>query len=623
MTEEQLPEDSASQTNAPWTLFGMPFHRKIRTGEKHVPWSAVFLLSMMWFTWGFNLFAGGQALTFTIQKYNKDPRIISLILTVAGVIMIGPLISYVSDQVWTRAGRRRPFLIVAWIGGFLSMTSFAFLPQVAGTINQVLVAVGLHPVGELVVLAVTIACYRKMLDGMATIEPLFLECVPPHQRGRFWAMRGMVYTLAITMFYQALWPHFDDQVDMFRWLGRPDVLSLTGEQLIYILAAGLFLLTGFFLVFCVQETRMPQAPNKSFRTLFFGERRPSVAMESNMPAASLDDALVEQSSLMTRLKQIPIVAFVASFARDVFLKKENYPYYIVLIIPAIETMVWGSFGSLMENDQFGYSKQAQASYGFPSQILSFLVLTPFAGWYSDIRVKVRWWLRILLLAVSAASFVTMLWVLKTYSPTDIREVPSFVILFAVAALTILSVGTLYVTLVETMLDWVGREHARAWVSLLTIVKSMVNVLVLYAFIKCSPGGILPIMVWMVFGVIGGTLGALIGTFIGPMIYDYMPRSQMGTINAGSGLISTVIAFGAANLGAWWIVFYSSNIHKPAHTDYDYTSMYLLQFILFLPAIVAKVYFIRLIVKGKMKKWGTMEVEDPEEAIIEEKAAHIA
>ncbi|MEI8194586.1 MAG: hypothetical protein WCI73_01620 [Phycisphaerae bacterium] len=610
------------------------FHRKIRTGEKHIPWSAVFILTMMWFTWGFNLFAGGSALTFTIRKYSRDPRIITLVMTIAGVIMLGPLISYISDQVWTRAGRRRPFLLVAWLGGFLSMLAFAFLPQIAGVINYVLVVVGLYPVGELAILAVTIACYRKMWDGCATIEPLFLECVPPQQRGRFWAMRGMLFTLAVTIFYQILWPRFDDQMDMFLWLGHPDVLHLTGEQSIYILAAGLFLLTGLFLVFCVEEKRMPQAPNKSFRVLFLGERKlvaansttddPDAVPDSNSEVVPLNHKRVGAKSLgiMERLKQIPIVVFIASFAKDVFLKTENYPYYIVLIIPGIEAGVWGNFNGLMQNDQFRYSKQTQADWAFPLQMLSFLVLTPFAGWYSDVRVKIRWWLRILLLLVSAGSFAAMIWVVKTYSLPDIRETPGFLIVALVTVLTAVSMGTLYVPLVETLLDRVGREHARAWVSLLTVIKSMINVVALYIYIQCSPGQVPPIMAWVVFAVINGTLGTLIDTFVGPMIYDYMPRSQMGTINSGNGIIGGLIGIGVGLLGAQWIVFFTHHIHKPAYVDYDYTSMYLLQFALFIPAILAKLYFINLIVKGKMKKWGAMEVEDPEEAIKEEQAAHI-
>jgi hypothetical protein len=257
------------------------------------------------------------------------------------------------------------------------------------------------------------------------------------------------------------------------------------------------------------------------------------------------------------------------------------------------------------------------------QLMAIFVLPPFAGWYSDVRCNIRWWLRILMLILSAASFIAVLRVLKVCSPDDIRQLPSFGVLCLLTGLTALSMVMLYIPMVETMLDIVGREHARAWVSLLTVVKSMITVAILYTVLQHVPDQVPPIMVWMVFAVVGATLGALMDTFIGPMIYDYMPRSQMGTINSGKGIIESFVTFGAANLGAWWIVFFSMHIHKPAHVKYDYTSMYILQFMLFIPAIAAKLYFIRLITKGKMKKWGAMEVEAPEEALIEEKIAHLA
>jgi hypothetical protein len=598
------------------TLFGLPIHRKIRTGEKQVPWSGVFMLSMMWFTWGFNIFAGGVALTFTIRKYVNNPQVISLVMTVAGVIMLGPIISYLSDQIWTRAGRRRPFLIVAWLGGFLAMASFAFLPTIAGFINHGLMKIGLKPVGELLVLAVMIACYLKMWDGAAPLEPLFLECVPSHQRGRFWAIRNMLFSLAVMMFYQILWPMYDRNIDMFSWFGHPGVLYMTGEQSIYILASGLFFLTGLYLVFCVKETRMPEAPNKSFRNMFLGARNAPNWPVENLPVSSptVDPRLNLNYEIPTvaPASQIPIIAFVLGMLKDVFLKTSNFPYYIVLIIPGIETMIWGNYNQLMQNDQFRYTKQAQADWAFPMQMMAVFVLPVFAGWYSDVRVNIRWWLRILMLSLSVASFVAMLRMLKLYSPQDIRALPSFAILSVLTALTTVSMVLLYIPTVETMLDFVGREHARAWVSLLTVVKSMVTTALLYIYIQRCQDQTPPILVWMLFSVVGSALSALMDTFIGPMIYDYMPPSQMGTINSGKGIIESLVKFCAANMGAWWIVFFSMHIRTPVHSKYDYTSMYILQFMLFVPAIIAKLYFIHLIAKDKMKKWNTQ----PSPAVLE-------
>ena len=290
------------------TFLGMPIHRKIRTGDKEVPWSVMIMLAVMWFNWGFNLFSGGMALTFTIQKFNKDPQVIALIGSIGGFLMLAPLISYLSDQIWTRAGRRRPFLLIAWAGGLLAMTAYGFFPEVAGAINQILISLGLFPIGEIYILAAIIFVSSKMLDGLSPLEPLFLECVPPHQRGRFWAIRGMMVTLAVTLFFQVLWPNFDVPVDMFAWAGHPGFWVMTGEQMIYRFAATLWLLTGLILVFCIEERRSEQAPNKSFRTMFLGE--------ANSTGSGNDP---RSTTVLGWLKTIPIVTFITSFSKDVFL----------------------------------------------------------------------------------------------------------------------------------------------------------------------------------------------------------------------------------------------------------------------------------------------------------------
>ena len=368
------------------TMLGIPFHRKIRTGQKSLSWSSVFVLSLLWFVWGFRLFAGGQALTFTIYQYSKDPRVISLIMTGAGLLMLGPVISYLGDQVWTRFGRRKPFLVVAWLGGFLGMFSFAFLPQLAGSVNRVLGLAGIPPVTELAVLIFTIVCYQKMFDCCAPLEPLFMESVPPQQRGRFFAMRGILFTLAVTFFYQVLWPVYDRPVDLFGYLGYPGALVLKGEQLIYIFSGAMFFITGFVLLFCIEEVEVPSAPNKGILEILLGLRgRKSKAVA---PVTAVPPPPPKR--FRERVGSIPIVTFGVSFFKDVFLKPENIPFYIVLVIPGIEGAVWGNFGPLMQDQQFGYSKASQALWAFPLQIFSMALVTPFAGWYSDVRAHIGW-----------------------------------------------------------------------------------------------------------------------------------------------------------------------------------------------------------------------------------------
>jgi MFS family permease len=558
-----------------WTVLGIPVHRRIHTGQRHLPWSSVFILSLVWFTFGFHIFAGGLALTFTIKRYDGDPRVISIVTTLPVIIMLGPFVSYISDKIWTRIGRRRPFLITAWAASCVAMFCFAFMPQVAGTINSLLGSVGIPPVAEFFLLVAIILGYTTLYDLTAPLEPLFLECVPPHQRGRFWAIRGVLFSLAVTFFFQVLWPVYDHHVDLGKyWLGTPEVFNLRGEQWIYVFASFLFFVTGGFLLFSIVETPDPKSPG-------------------------------------VRLRDLGLVRFAKSFLKDVFLRKSHYAFYIVLVIPGMEQLVWGNFSNIMQNDQFGYTKENQALWAFPMQMMTMFLLTPFAGWYSDIRVNIRWWLRIVLLLLAGTAIYGAVYFYQTYAPADVRELPDLWVITTITACVAAATGTIFVVLVETMLDITGREHTRAWVSMLAIFLSLGNTIALYVAIQLSAGQIIPITLWMAFNVVAATSGALLSTFVGPMIYEYMPRSQMGTINAGKGLYQGVLQFGVANLGAWWIWGYSLYIFKPEKTQYDYTALYLLQFLLFIPAILAKAWFMWLILSGKVLKWGVMEVEGPE------------
>lgn len=610
------PPPPAPPGSRPLTLFGIPFNRRLRTGEQEVPWGSVFILSLLWFTFGFHIFAGGQALTFTIQRYNRDPRIISLITTITSILMLGSFISYLSDQIWTRVGRRRPFLIVAWASGAASMWAFGYFAEISAVCNRVLGWMGIPHLPEIVLLGIVVGCYKILMANMAPLEPLLLECVPPRQRGRFWGIRGMVFTISVLFFFQVLWPVFDLPVDLFGYLGFPGLLIVTGERLVYTLAGALFFLTGLYLVFGVEETFVPTAPNRRLREMFLGEKRAAEspvpvaapAAPENRPAAGGRAAL---GRVWAGLSRVPIVGFLTSFFSSIFLDWRHYAFYIILVIPGLEIAVWGSYNPMMQNDQFGYTKANQALWALPIGLLSVFLLTPFAGWYSDVRLRVRWWQRIVLLVISAMAASAVFWMYQRYQPADIRELPTLWVICLMTFLTAVAIISFYVPLVETLLDKVGREHARAWVALLTILKGMVNVVLLYLWIRTWPDHVPSILGWMLFGVVSSTFGALVDTFVGPMIFEYMPRSRMGTINSGAGIYKTVLEFLVANLGAWWVVFYSAHfVHQPESgpMHYDFTSMYLLQFCFFVPAIAAKVYFLRQVVTGRILKWGVIEVE---------------
>jgi len=102
----------------------------------------------------------------------------------------------------------------------------------------------------------------------------------------------------------------------------------------------------------------------------------------------------------------------------------------------------------------------------------------------------------------------------------------------------------------------------------------------------------------------------------------MRRSQMGTVTAGQSVLGSLAILGAGLLGGKWVEYYSAHIHHPAGCVFEYSSLYLLQMAMFMPILCAKGYFVYVVITGKLKKWGDMEVEDPQEALVEEKAAHV-
>ncbi len=648
------------------SFLGIPIHRRIRSGQHHTPWISVFMLSLVWFTFGFNIFAGGQALNFTIHRYAPDPQALALITTIGSLLILGPFIGYLSDQVWTPAGRRRPFVIIGWVGGVIGMFGFAFLTELTGAVNHVLHLAHLRDITILTLLIIIVFSYQRIMNFCSPLEAMFMEVVSPHQRGRFFAIRNVLFSLAVTFFYQVLWPKYDIPIDIFNWLGHPDVLVMTGERSIYIFGGSLFLITGFFMIFCLEEVKSPTAPNHRIRDMFFGSATAlapaASAAVAETPTAgpprqgiiatimkAIQAAIIRFSD-ETRLKGIsaaliedfkitiaemksgltwcraemksgliwfrdetpvgrtPVGRFASNFVLDVFFTGDLYPFYLILVIPGIEGSVWGGFGALMGNDQFGYSKENQALWAFPIQMISMCAITPFAGWYSDVRLRVSWLVRIGLVLLAAACFYGVVHSYHVYAPSDIRELPPMWVITMISAMCAVGGIATVVAVVETVLDQVGREHARAWIALLTVAKTMVLTATLYAWIRLSPGHIPSITSWMVFSVLSTCLNGVVDVFLAPMMYDYIPRSRMGTIAAGCGVFGTFISFIGINLGAWWVVWASAHIAHLPEKSYDYTFLYLMQLTLFLPTILVKVYFLRLILTNRMPKMGIIEVD---------------
>src|SRR5678815_2909521 len=85
----------------------------ILTRQKHIPWSWVILITA---TSGVGMLVESvstTALTFTMRKFTSDPALIAFLgsINIAFNFLVAPYASWKSDRIWTRFGRRKPFMV--------------------------------------------------------------------------------------------------------------------------------------------------------------------------------------------------------------------------------------------------------------------------------------------------------------------------------------------------------------------------------------------------------------------------------------------------------------------------------------------------------------------------------
>ncbi|SDT92790.1 Na+/melibiose symporter [Verrucomicrobium sp. GAS474] len=194
----------------------------IVTCKKEVPARWIFFAVLPWGAFAFVGSAAGAAFLFSLKKFVENPAGLTFILSLPSFISLVtyPLVSFTSDRIWTRFGRRKPFVIASWTGIVTALVLMPLMPNF-----WALLAVYMF--------------YSLSSDLNATLDALKLEIIPPHERGRATGMMSWFQNLAGIVFYFIALGRFDDV--RFMW-GVP----LFGERVIYwsaaLLLAVLFLL---------------------------------------------------------------------------------------------------------------------------------------------------------------------------------------------------------------------------------------------------------------------------------------------------------------------------------------------------------------------------------------------
>lgn len=198
-------------------------------------------------------------LAFTLRKFIENPALIGFLgsLNVAFNFIVGAFTSYMSDRIWTRWGRRRPFLIVGWMGVALALILVPLAPNAW-------------------VLMGIIVFYQFCADIAKPIEPLMNEVIPASQRGRAATIRNVAQNLIVMFFFGVMLAQFDRVYDLEAFGAS---IKINGEMTLYWTGSFLLLLAVAFLAFRVQETPPPHTIRrerfnpKLFLRDIFGQRQ--------------------------------------------------------------------------------------------------------------------------------------------------------------------------------------------------------------------------------------------------------------------------------------------------------------------------------------------------------------
>ncbi|HEX4084926.1 MAG TPA: MFS transporter [Chthoniobacteraceae bacterium] len=195
----------------------------IVTCKKSVPKFWIVLAILPWASFTFNGGVVGTAFLFSLQKFIDNPAGLTFILSLPGIlgIIVSPVASFLSDRIWTRYGRRKPFIIIAWVGMLAGMALMPLMPNLWFLIASYLL-------------------YQCGFALGAPIEALKQEIIPPQERG--WATGAMswVSNLATLIFYFVMLGRFDDVTYLAG-------IRLEGEWVIY-WSASLFLAIMLFII---------------------------------------------------------------------------------------------------------------------------------------------------------------------------------------------------------------------------------------------------------------------------------------------------------------------------------------------------------------------------------------
>jgi hypothetical protein len=522
--------------------------RPILTQQPQVSMITIVAINLLWFCNMFQMFITSNGLAFTVKHFTDDTRLIALATSIGFgfSFLIGPVCNYLSDRIWTKLGRRRPFVILGWTAVAIAMAILPLMPSYGALVTLIVV-------------------YTLIGDMGTPVEPLCMEVVPPHQRARSMSTRLILIQAASLIYFQLLFPRFDQLLHIPDSIPLIGGLAFTGERLIYTITSLLFFSMVGFLLFVVREVKVPSAPNIPLRELKFTPVKSTWAF--------LVDTFGDRRWLWIYLLYCSANAFFASWT--------NSPLYALLL-----------------TEQFGFTKADMGLMILPSQLIGAIMLLPLMGWFGDRYPRIPYWL---LLAIGGAAAAAVIWIMTGSLNLPRDQLPGIFWMLVLGGLMMTVAASFYLVAVQIVLAWSGKEGARVYIFLVSLGLEIVQCGGSWLLIRHyqNAGIAPPILIWFLYDLIRLTIQRSMEVVTTPMFFDFVPRDRMGTLSSGFGFTNGLLVFTLTNVVGTWIQLLSGTGVK------NYGSGFLLQGAVGVLAFIGTVMFIRSFRRGKIFEYGRL------------------
>lgn len=301
----------------------------IITAKPRIPFSWIILAALPWVAVLFKDKLMGAAFTASMYNFVENPLALSTALAVAPLMSwaVPTIVNFLGDRVWTRYGRRKPFIVVSWLG---TVTAIFLMPMAPSF-------------ETLVALYVMFVVFN---DLGSPAEALKMEIVPPSQRPVSTAVVHWINQVGVIVYFWVALGRFDEVND---FLGR----TYSGQQGLFWTVGTAMVVMLAVLMLAVKETD-PQSRLKGkvsiaqfFRSLFSSHIWPIyiLAFSTGLTGAGIgafDWILVTQQWGYTNqdvgnniviggvinLALIPLIGLVAT-------RTGRFRVYVTLVILAI------------------------------------------------------------------------------------------------------------------------------------------------------------------------------------------------------------------------------------------------------------------------------------------------